>query len=205
MDYRNQQSKLTEPGKLPTLNKPSRTVRFKQKLNLLRPVTILPYRGHGTSHKLQIKGRIIESAGKKSGLFKRSKTMHNFFTTLRSLSSNEIAGALVEAEYRGNTYRCYSDNEGYFLLNLKASAEPFICGWHEVKLTLIDSIGGSSATAVADTFVPPSDSEFAIISDIDDTVLKSSAFNKIQQIKLTLFKDAASRNGRKTATGSTTC
>ena len=196
MDYRNQQTTITEDGTLPTVAQPDWKLKLRKRVGLLRAIEILAYRGHGTSRSLQIKGRLIETAGKKAALFKRSKKLYNFFTTIRSFRSNEIPGAEVEARFRGKVYRFYTDSEGYFLLNLWFSDEPLEPGWHEVKLQLKDSIGGiggSGATAIARSFVPPDDSEFAVISDIDDTVLNSSAFNKIQQVKLTLFKDAANR------------
>lgn len=193
MDYRNQQSTTTEPGILPTVARPGKKLTLKKRAGLLRDTEILTYRGHGTSRSLQIKGRVIETAGKKTALFKRSKKLYNFFTTIRSLRSNEIPGAELEAQFRGKTYRFYTDNEGFFLLNLWCADDPLEPGWHTVTLQLKNSIGGNNATASVHSYVPPADSEFAVISDIDDTVLNSSAFNKIQQIKLTLFKDAASR------------
>lgn len=193
MDYRNQETTVSDDGTLPTVARTSWSLKLRKRAGLLRAIDILAYRGHGTPRSLQIKGRLIESAGKKAALFKRNKKLYNFFTTIRSFRTNEIPGAEVEARFRGKVYRFYTDSEGFFLLNLWFPDEPLEPGWHEVNLQLKDSIGGSGATAIARSFVPPADSEFAVISDIDDTVLNSSAFNKIQQVKLTLFKDAASR------------
>lgn len=195
MDYRNQQSSTDPDDRLPTVAQPSLKLKVKKRTKILRPAIILPYRSHGTANYLQIKGRVIESPGHKSAIFtKRSKKLHNFFTIVRSLRSNAIPGALLEAEFRGQTYRFYTDSEGFFLMNLWVGDEPLDAGWHKVQLTLIDSIAGMGATAVACSYVPDTQAQFAVISDIDDTVLESSAFDKIQQIKLTLFKDAASRS-----------
>lgn len=193
MDYRNQESTMTEDGTLPTVAQPGWKLRFDKRAGLLRAMEIQAYRGHGTSRGLQIKGRLIETGGKKTALFKRNKKLYNFFTMIRSFRANNIPGAEIEAHFRGKVHRFYTDSEGFFLLNLWSADEPLEPGWHEVTLQLKDSIGGGGTTALARAFVPPTDAEFAVISDIDDTVLNSSAFNKIQQIKLTLFKDAASR------------
>ncbi|HEY7773565.1 MAG TPA: phosphatase domain-containing protein [Marinagarivorans sp.] len=193
MDYRTQESNVDPDKGLPTVAQPDWQVKLKKRAQLLRPAEILPYRGHGTRHSLQIKGRVTEAAGKKSALFKRYTGLHNSLTIIRSLCADAMPGALIEARYRGETQRFYTDSEGYFLLNFWFPGEPLAAGWHNVELELLDSIGGSGSKVMAPSFVPSPDTRFAIVSDIDDTVLNSSAFNKIQQIKLTLFKDAASR------------
>lgn len=193
MEYPTQQRSTQWHGALPTVAKPGWKLKLQKRAHLLRRTKMIAYRGHGTRHSLQVKGRLIESPGKKSDLFKRSEKLHNFFTTIRNLKSREIPGALVEASYGGDTHHFYTDSEGYFLLNLWFPDQPLEPGWHEVQLKLLDSIGGEGATVTARSFVPPDDAEFAVISDLDDTVINSSAFNKITQIKLTLFKDAASR------------
>ncbi len=192
MDYRHQHS-AGPYETLPTVAKPGRKLKLEQRLRFLRAAQLVPYMGHGTRHSLQVKGRLIAGHGRKSEWFKRSAKLRNFFITIRNMRSKKLPGALIEARYRGETHRVYTDSEGYFLLNFWLPHDPLEPGWHDVRLKVLDSIGGRGATATARSFVPPADAGFAVISDLDDTVINSSAFNKITQIRLTLFKDAAGR------------
>lgn len=179
--------------RLPVVAKPGLKLKLENQLGYLRDLCIVPYRGHGTRHTLQIKGRVLEAPGFEEKLSKPGRRLHNLLSMLRHLKSDEIPGALLRAEYAGDSYECYTDSEGYFLLNLWLPGEPLASGWHEVRLTLMDAIGDSTATATARALVPPEDADFAVISDLDDTVIESSVFNRLTHVRLTLFKDAAGR------------
>lgn len=191
MRYSDNRSRVVEH--LPTIAKPGRKLRLKERLGFLRDLSIVPFRGHGTCETLQIKGRLIESAGLEGKLATEGTALHNMLTTLRRMKSNEIPGARIRAEFADQSHDIYTDREGYFLLNLWLPERPLRPGWHDVSLTLMDSVGRADAHAVAQSFVPPPDADFLVVSDLDDTVIESSVFNRMTHIKLTLFKDAASR------------
>lgn len=179
--------------RVPAAAKPGLKLRLEDKLGFLRNLCIVPYHGHGTQTTLQIKGRVLEAPGLEEKLSKPGRRLHNFLSMVRNLTSDEIPGALLRAEFAGQEHEVYTDSEGYFMVNLWLPGQPLSSGWHEVKLTLVDAIGSSTPTATARALVPPEDADFMVVSDLDDTVIESSVFNRLTHIKLTLFKDAAGR------------
>jgi phosphatidate phosphatase APP1 len=86
-----------------------------------------------------------------------------------------------------------TDEEGYFGVELRPSA-PAPAGWQEVQLRLLESIAGSEGIrATARVLVPGGEAEFGVISDVDDTVVRTRATNRIAMVATVLFNDAHSR------------
>lgn len=172
---------------------PGLKVRLEQKLGLLGELKLVGYRGHGTARSLHVKGRLLESTAEAGSPRDGGGVLRNALTTLRRMHSDEIAGARLMARFRERQYELYTDEEGYFQLNLYVD-EPLEAGWHAVHIDLVASVKpGARAHAVAESLVPSENADFAVVSDLDDTVIESSATDKLEQARLTLLRDAASR------------
>ena len=73
---------------------------LKRRLGLLDPFEILPYRGHGTSRELFLRGRVLEEAGiTRAG--RDDAVWKNILNMARRFASDEVAGARVRAIFRG--------------------------------------------------------------------------------------------------------
>lgn len=185
---------------------PGLKLRLEEKLGVLDELRLVPFRGHGTRNSLHVKGRLIEAKGTGGTIVHDEGEedaergddgdglLHNVLTTLRRMESDEIPGALLRARFRDREHELYTDGEGYFQLNLYLEDGGLEAGWHGVEVELVDSLKeGARASATVEALVPSEHAEFAVVSDLDDTVIRSSASNKMTQLKMTLMKDAASR------------
>jgi phosphatidate phosphatase APP1 len=180
-----------EPAGAPV--EPNLRVRLKAKLGLIGDLRLVGYLSHGTQRYLHIKGRLIEAKGEGGDLGEDRSLLRNVLTTIRRMNSDEMPGALLSARFLGRSYDVYTDNEGYFQLNLYPD-DPLEEGWNDVEIELVESIKkDAQACGTARVFVPPERSEFAIVSDIDDTLIESSATDKLAQARLTLFEHASTR------------
>jgi phosphatidate phosphatase APP1 len=67
--------------------------------------------------------------------------------------------------------------------------------WHEIDVELIDAPYGftSGIKETADVLVPPADAEYGIISDIDDTIVKTTATSLLAMSRNTFFHNAHTR------------
>ena len=67
--------------------------------------------------------------------------------------------------------------------------------WHPVELELIwpKAGGQKQSLATGRVLVPPQSAEFAVISDIDDTIVRTEATNLLRMLRLTLFSNAYTR------------
>ena len=168
--------------------------RLKRRFNLLDPFEILPYRGYGTSQVLFLKGRVLEKSGiSRAG---QSDTLwHNLRNMARRFASDEVAGARVRATFRGLETETVADKEGFFEVCFRLR-EPLegLSDWHPVKLSLLfpASPDGGAVRSTGQVLVPRG-ARFGIISDIDDTVVHSSATNVLKMAWIVLRNNAHTR------------
>ena len=167
---------------------------LKRRFGLLDPFEILPYRGHGTPHRLFLKGRVLEERGiTSSGQY--DTVWDNLRNMARRFASDEVAGARVRASFGQLTVETVADEEGFFDVSFDLP-EPITgtTGWHPVELGLLHpaSPGGAPVRSTGRVLVP-SEARFGIISDIDDTVVRSSATNVLKMAWIVLLNNAHTR------------
>jgi phosphatidate phosphatase APP1 len=167
---------------------------LKRRFGLLDPFEVLPYRGHGTPRELFLKGRVLEVAGiTRSG--QDDTVLENLSNMARRFASDEVAGARVRASFGGIEVEAVANEEGFFDVRL-ALPEPLTgpTRWHPVELELISpaSPGGGPVRSTGSVLVP-SGARVGIISDIDDTVVRSSATNVLKMAWIVLLNNAHTR------------
>ncbi|MDQ4129079.1 MAG: DUF2183 domain-containing protein, partial [Actinomycetota bacterium] len=168
--------------------------RLKRRLGLLDPFEILPYRGHGTQGELFLKGRVLEEAGiTRAG--QDDTLWNNLRNMARRFASDEVAGARVRASYGGLEAETVADREGFFEVRFRLG-EPLEgpTRWHQVGLHLLSPVspGGGTVRSTGQVLVPQG-ARFGIISDIDDTVVHSSATNVLKMAWIVLRNNAHTR------------
>ena len=165
----------------------------EKRFDLFDPLELVAYRSEGRTDLLRVRGRVEEEKGlRKSadgdGLFR------NIGNTIRRLESDEIPGARVVARFDGVEARDETDREGFFEIEL-APSNPVSPGWHEVSLEILGSMaGGAGVEAAAEVLVPDPGAEFAVISDLDDTVIRTYANRTWTKVRTIFARDAASRS-----------
>ena len=166
----------------------------KQRLGLLDPFEILPYRGHGTARELFLRGRVLEERGiTRSG--QHDTPWDNLRNMARRFASDEVPGARVRATFGDVRLETVADEEGFFEVNLELP-EP-ITGptrWHPVELELLHphSPGGNRVRSTGQVLVPTG-ADFGVVSDIDDTVVRSSATHVLKMAWIVLLNNAHTR------------
>lgn len=167
---------------------------LKRRYGLLDPFEVLPYRGHGTPRELFLKGRVLEEAGiTRAG--QDDTVWHNVRNMARRFASDEVAGARVMASFQGLQVESVADVEGFFEVRFRLP-EPLDgpAGWYPVELELLSppSPGGEAVRSTGQVLVPQG-ARFGVISDIDDTVVRSSATNVLKMAWIVLRNNAHTR------------
>ncbi len=146
----------------------------KRRLGLLDPFEVLPYRGHGTARELFLRGRVLEERGITSS-GQHDTAWDNVRNMPRRFASDEVSGAVVRASFDGATVEATADEEGFFDVRLEPRG-PLrgATAWHPVELELVRP-GSPDGRPVRSTgrVLVPTGASFGIISDLDDTVLRS--------------------------------
>ncbi|RYU76743.1 App1 family protein [Hymenobacter persicinus] len=174
-------------------------LRVRNRLGLLQPLQIVTYRSYGTPTRLYVKGRLLTDKGLGQPSADDSR-WHNLVDMYRRFESNEISGAqLLVCPSDGSEHSIVTDEEGYFTLNLEPASLPapvdFL--WYPVEVRLqqvpapLPTPVGLKATAPV--LIPPADAEYGIISDLDDTVIQTSATDLLRMARTVLLRNARSR------------
>lgn len=171
---------------------PGWKLRLEDRWGLLDPIRIFVFRSFGTPDALHLRGRVAEQKGVQ-GIAEETSTWQNILNTLHRLGSTEIPGARLRAHFAGREWETRSDGEGYYVFDLDVP-KPLAPGWHEVQIELLESIGEPERRLTrARVLVPSPDAEFAVVSDLDDTVIKTRSTELFRQLEIIFGKDAHDR------------
>ena len=167
---------------------------LKRRFGLLDPFEILPYRGYGTNEELYLRGRVLEESGiTRAG--RDDAVWRNILNMARRFASGEVAGARVRASFGGRQVETTADVEGFFEVRLRLP-EPLDgrAEWYEVAMELLSppSPGGGEVRSEGQVLVPHAVS-FGVISDLDDTVVRSSATNVLKMAWIVVRSNAHTR------------
>ncbi|HRK27695.1 MAG TPA: DUF2183 domain-containing protein [Chitinophagales bacterium] len=172
------------------------TFSFRAKTGLVAPPEIVPYRGYGTAELLHCRGRILQN--KNIIAAGNDSIWRNLINSYRRFESDEVPGATVQIRFNGQIFETVSNEEGYFTLHtplnppLPATARI----WHTAQFNLTHSPAGevnSIIYADDEILIPNHLAKYGIISDLDDTVIRSNVISKVRMLYLALFKNAYTR------------
>lgn len=169
--------------------------KLRRRLNMLHPLQIVPYRSYGTVNRLYVTGRVL--VDKNITQSEEDDTMwENLLNMYKRFNSAEITNARIQVKFQEEEYTVTTDVEGYFRLNL-APKTPLVLDniWHPIELELVEAPVDikENIIATAHVLVPPPDAEYGIISDIDDTIVRTGATNLLQTGRTVLLNNAHSR------------
>lgn len=145
------------------------------------PEVIEPYLGYATPDTLILRGRVHSHLKNPTARFGQSR-LRNVGQMLRRFMTAEVADAQVEAEGVTAT----SDEEGYFELRLPRNGRS---GWVSVPVTL--SANGHQQSCEA--FAASARQKQIVISDIDDTVMKTGAYSLARNLWTSFTGNALTR------------
>lgn len=164
----------------------------KAKTGLLDPIRILPYRGMGGDGRLRLRGRVLEEEGLRAPA-EGAGTLAKLRAMLRRYESDEIPGARVEARIGGRRHELVTDEEGFF--ELEVEGVELTSPWTDVALTLLAPLtdGQDNPVVTGRVRVPGPAAKRLVISDVDDTIVRTGATDFLKHARTVLLNDARSR------------
>ncbi|MGB7982276.1 MAG: phosphatase domain-containing protein [Candidatus Nanopelagicales bacterium] len=170
-------------------------LRYKTSRQGIRPTVAVPYRGWYADGVVHLTARTMEKPlfgpeDAASGLTDIMRTNLRRFTVL------SMPGVRVQASLGQASAEFTSDAQGYLHITLEVG--PLAPGWHVLD---IDPVDDSVPHVTGRVLVADPRSDIAVISDIDDTIMKTGLTQGWTSVGRTLFRDVA---GRKTVPGMST-
>jgi len=128
------------------------------------------YQGYGHTGNLVVFGHVFK---KEPTIFKRldNGLLSNFVQLLRLFFVRPIAEAKLVLYFHDQILEGKTEYDGFFKFEWKSNKELF-AGWHDVRVDTLKEDGAIGHSAIGNIFVPHI-TQYAFISDIDDTVMKS--------------------------------
>lgn len=168
--------------------------RVKRLAGADSPLMITPYLGHGTADKLLLRGRVLEDAGDRLSE-DADTTWKNLVNMYRRFESDEVPGARLLARFQGVEQEVVADNEGYFNLEIAPTHALTANPWQEIALELLQPTrrDGQKVFSTGRALVPPSSARYAVISDIDDTVVWTNVTNKLKMVLIVALLNERTR------------
>lgn len=155
------------------------------------------YHGYGHSGNVIIYGHVFR---KEPRLFKEKANgfSSNLVQLFKLFRVRTIPGAVVEVWLDGQQIRGATEYDGFFRIEI-IPRHQLKAGWHEVAVNYLDGSGQVLAASPGAVFVPHV-SQYAFISDVDDTIMQSfsaTIFKRLYELlsrnpqKRRLFKETA--------------
>ncbi len=146
---------------------------LRRVLGVLREPVVLPYCGYGSGRRLLVKARVIEARRPLPSAIGHGSLGH-VVESLRRYVTHELPGVRVRVRIGRRSFEATTDEEGFVDLWLETT-EALGGGWHEVEL----AVGERTSTARA--FMIGPSSEYAVITDVDDTVIDTNVQNRLKR------------------------
>ena len=153
-------------------------------------LVVEPYRGYGSRETIFLIGRVFRQSPGIPG--EDPDSLRAQWRDLRRrIARRTVAGASVSARFGGAAVRVETDRDGYFRVHLHPHDPPAErAAWHPVELVLESDPPIPAEGAV---FIPPENCRCVVVSDIDDTVMRTGVANKLKMLWRLFVEDADSR------------
>lgn len=159
-------------------------------LRLTDKTIIKVYHGFGHARQLHIYGHVL-SFGPIPRKHYSKNTITNMLALLRLFMVKPTPNATVQMNWEGKVCTAKTDEAGFFRFQWEADPD-LKHGWHDVVVDLVDGNGTVVASGKGGVYVPYS-TQYAFVSDIDDTFLVSHSANLRKRLYVLFTENARSR------------
>jgi phosphatidate phosphatase APP1 len=149
------------------------------------PAEIDPYFGYSTPDEIVIRGRVLSRRPDKGKT--PAKLSPTIWTNFKSMAALFNTRELENVAVRCQGQETFTDEEGYFSLSLPKPDGKY--GW----VSFDCYFNGGDAPAALTALLPSPNAEFGIISDIDDTLIKTETWSLLRNLWNSLTGSAESR------------
>jgi phosphatidate phosphatase APP1 len=156
---------------------------------------IVTYRGFGTTREVFVSGRVLADLPVSTARAPAA-WWRNLVNVYRYLESDEVPAVRVSLQLAGTRHEAISDDEGFFRAWIAPGSElPTDRSWHDVEIAALDRLPRDDVEvrATGHVLVPQRAAELGVISDMDDTVIRTEATRLLRMLKRTLLENARMR------------
>nr|WP_294877427.1 phosphatase domain-containing protein [uncultured Pedobacter sp.] len=155
-----------------------------------KSVSVKVYHGYGHTHNLVVYGHVFKFRAKTMQGFSNNLFV-NIIHLLKLFVLKPYPHVQVRLTFNGQEVYRKTEYDGFFKFEWSAN-ENVDAGWHGVKIEALDKDGKILAIGLGQVFVPHI-TQFAFISDIDDTVMVSHSATIRRRLRELFIKNPRTR------------
>jgi phosphatidate phosphatase APP1 len=152
--------------------------------------TVKVYHGYGHKENLFVCGHVLAGRPQKPSKF-TDNYFSNFIHILKLFFIKPIANARVQLCWGSQIFYTITEADGYFQFEWASETE-ILPGWHTININYLNTNNQLITSGEGKLFVPNS-TQYAFISDIDDTVLISHSVSTGKKLQVMFTKNPRSR------------
>ncbi|MET4081224.1 phosphatidate phosphatase APP1 [Pedobacter sp. UYP30] len=153
-------------------------------------VSVKVYHGYGHTQNLVVFGHVFKGRAKINQRFSNNLLI-NACNLVKLFMVKPFAFTNIKLHFFGKTFLNKTEADGFFKFEWQAN-EKVAAGWHEVKIDALNEAGDVMAEGFGKIYVPHI-TQYAFISDIDDTVVNSYSATLWRRLKVLLTKNPRTR------------
>ena len=148
------------------------------------------YRGYGTSQEIFLIGRVFRQSHPDVDA-SPDNVRGNLRDIARRIRRRSVKDAVITARFAGAQTRVPTDRDGYFRIHLRPrDVRDSKTPWHSVELALETD---PPVSARGQVYIPPQSCRLVVVSDIDDTIMRTGVANKLKMLWRLFVASAESR------------
>ncbi len=161
-----------------------------------KSTSVKVYHGYGHTHNLVVYGHVFRFKAKTTQKFS-NRLFVNIVHLFKLFILKPYPFVKVRLLFNGQVINNTTEYDGFFKFEWKANEE-VKAGWHGVQVEAIDEDGSVLASGLGKIFVPHI-TQYAFISDIDDTIMVSHSATIGRRLRELLIKNPRTRKTFKDA------
>ncbi|MFB6317512.1 App1 family protein [Saccharicrinis sp. FJH54] len=158
---------------------------------------LVTFRGYGNQFEATVTGYVTED----NGLLKPDEThtvLDNILSMIKRYTSDEVPGAEVIVKSRQKSYNTITSDNGIYKLNIPlntTTSSENRTRWEQFDIVLSSSLSDikNDLKASCEVLFPGRDSDYGIISDVDDTIIVSHSTHILRKLRLMLLQNSRTR------------
>lgn len=155
-----------------------------------KSVSVKVYHGYGHKHNLVVYGHVFQFKAKTKQVYSNN-ILVNISYLLRLFRLKPYPYIRVRLKFYNQTVYSNTAYDGFFKFEWKAEGE-VVAGWHGVKVEALDGNNEALANHEGLVYVPHV-TQYAFISDIDDTVMVSHSATLGRRLRELFIKNPRTR------------
>ncbi len=155
-----------------------------------KSVSLKIYHGYGHTHNLVVYGHVFKRKAKNKQVYSNN-LFTNIVHLLKLFVLKPYPFVQVRLQFFDQTICNKTEGDGFFKFEFKA-AQDVKAGWHFVKVEALDQQGNVLSTGEGKIYVPHI-TQYAFISDVDDTVMVSHSATIGRRLRELFIKNPHTR------------